>query len=73
MCRVSPPLKISSGDEIATPLASFQIGSIITGFPRGLRRAKILRSIAPQLQTCSPIPARDADNPLECCESGAGQ
>ena len=35
-----PTNKISSGDEIATPLTSFQIGSIITGFPSGLRRVK---------------------------------
>jgi len=26
--------EILSGDEVATPLASFQLGSIITGFPR---------------------------------------
>jgi len=30
-------LKVSSGDEIATPLASAQLGTIITCFPRGLR------------------------------------
>jgi len=34
--RGAPTTKISSGDEIAKPLASFQLGSIITGFPRGL-------------------------------------
>jgi len=36
----APTNKISSGDEISIPLASFQIGSIITVFPRGLKRVK---------------------------------
>jgi len=64
----APTNKISSGDEIATPLASFQIGSIITGFPQGLRRVKFLRTVTPPLRTSSPTPPRDFEHPLECCE-----
>ena len=40
-------IKISSGDEIATPLSSFQLGSIITGFPRGLRMEKSSAALLP--------------------------
>jgi len=46
--------KISSGEEVATPLASFQIGSIITGFPSALKRVKHPPQHRPQLQPCSP-------------------
>jgi len=32
--------EMSRGDEVDTTLTSFQIGSIITGFPNGLRKGK---------------------------------
>ena len=62
----APTNKISSGDEIATPLASFQLGLIITGFPRGLKNPPQHR---PPLQPCSPIPLATRTTPLPCCES----
>jgi len=49
----APTNKILSGDEIATPLASFQIGSIITGFPHGLKPQK---SSAALSSRCTPAP-----------------
>ena len=46
--------EMSSGDEIATPLASFQLGLIITGFPRGLRRVENPPQHCPP--RCTPAP-----------------
>ena len=43
----APTNKISSGDEIATPLASFHLGSITTGFPP-------LRKVNNPPQQCPP-------------------
>mgnify|MGYP006115061539 CR=1 FL=1 len=56
----APTNKISSGDEIATPLASFQIWLDNHRRPEG---SKFLRSIVPPLHTCSPSPPRDVNTP----------
>ena len=69
----APTNKISSGDEIATPLASFQLGSIITGFPRGLRRVKHPPQHRPPHCILAPRPPLAMRKPLEYCESGAGR
>jgi len=55
--------KISSGDAIATPLSSFQLGSIITGFPRGLRMEKSSAALLPRCKSAPRSPLRDLNTP----------
>ena len=52
-------------------LDSFQLGSIITGFPRWLIKIKNPPEQCPRAAT--PHPPSGHEHFLECCESGAGR
>ena len=58
----APTNKISSGDEIATPLASFHLGSITTGFPP-LRKVNNPPQQCPPAAHLLPDPSRGLNTP----------